>query len=64
MNPTPPLTGCELLDLFERYPSDENIANIRIRQADYCERMAVQRLQGNRKRASRMGIIADMEWKP
>jgi hypothetical protein len=64
MPPTPPLTYCELHDMFNRYVADEQIAAIRVAQADYCERMAVQRLDQNRRRAGRMGIIADMEYKP
>jgi hypothetical protein len=64
MPPTPPLTLRDLLDGFDRYAPDENIAGIRVAQADYCERMAVQRLEANRNRGRRMGIIADMDWRP
>jgi hypothetical protein len=64
MTPQPPLTRVELLDLFDRFAADENIAGIRVAQADYCERMVVQRLEANRNRGRHMGIIADMDWRP
>jgi hypothetical protein len=54
--PTPPLTGVELFDLFNRYVADENIAAIRLQQSDYCERMAVQRLEHLRAMWRKLGV--------
>ena len=56
MNPQPPLTLCELHDLFNRYVADEQIAQIRASQADYCERMAVQRLDHLRAMWRKLGV--------
>ena len=64
IEPTPPLTGVELFDLFQRHVADEHIAGIRIAQADYCERMAVQRLEHLRTMWRKLGVSKRQEWRP
>lgn len=44
IEPTPPMTACELLDRFDRFADTENIAEARIHNADYEERETIERL--------------------
>jgi hypothetical protein len=54
------MTASELHELFCRYCPDEQIAQVRIDQADYCERETVARLSHLRLRWRQMGL----GWRP
>jgi hypothetical protein len=56
--PTPPLTACELLTLFNRSAAQEPYAQVRVDQADYCERLSLDKLRVNQWKK------ACEEWRP